>query len=90
MYYLFQTLSIFLRVMNGALFIYVILSWIAPRTQIYFLLGRFVEPFLRPFRVLSNRLLGRFALPIDLSVLFAFIGIEVIQYFLMRLYNALL
>jgi uncharacterized protein YggT (Ycf19 family) len=88
--YLYRTLMVFLRVMDAALFIYVIMSWIAPRTQIYYVIGRFVEPFLRPFRVLSNRLLGRFALPIDFSVIFAFIGIEIIQIFLTRLFDALL
>lgn len=86
MYYLFQTLYIFLRVMSGALFLYVILSWVAPQTQIYYVMGRFVEPFLRPFRVLSNRLLGRFALPIDFSVIFAWIGIALIRALLQRLY----
>lgn len=86
MYYLFQTLYIFLRVMSGALFLYVILSWVAPQTQIYYVMGRFVEPFLRPFRVLSNRLLGRFALPIDFSVIFAWIGIGIIRALLQRLY----
>jgi uncharacterized protein YggT (Ycf19 family) len=90
MYYLYRTLYLFLRIMDGALFLYVILSWIAPQTQVYYMLGRFVEPFLRPFRALSNRLFGRFAMPIDLSVIFAFFGIEILQYFLTRLFYALL
>ena len=90
MYYLFRTLYIFLRIMDTALFIYVILSWVAPRSQVYDALGRFVEPFLRPFRVLSNRLLGRFALPIDFSVIFAWIAIEILYNILTRLYFVLI
>jgi uncharacterized protein YggT (Ycf19 family) len=90
MYYLFQALFIFLRIMDAALFLYVILSWVAPRTRVYYTFGRFVEPFLRPFRALSNRLLSRSALPIDFSVIFAWIGIQVLNYILTRLYFALL
>lgn len=90
MYYLFHTLYIFLRIMDTALFIYVILSWVAPRTQVYYMFARFVEPFLRPFRVLSNRLLGRFALPIDFSVIFAWIAIEILYSLLSRLYYVLI
>jgi uncharacterized protein YggT (Ycf19 family) len=89
-YYFFQTVLIFLRVMRGALFVYVILSWIAPRTPLFGFVARFVEPYLRPFRALYLKLLGRRALPIDLSVFLAFIGLEVIQHFLVRLYIALL
>ncbi len=88
--YLFQALYLFLEIMSTALFVYVILSWIAPRTTIYDYLGRFLEPFLRPFRILSNRLLGRYALPIDFSVIFAWIGIGIIRYLLSVLYSMLL
>ena len=90
MHFFFRALFVFLRIMDTALFLYVILSWIAPRTQVHSLLARFVEPFLGPFRALAHRLLGKYALPIDFSVIFAFIGIEVLNYFLTRLNFALL
>ena len=90
MYYLFRLLFIVLRVINGALLVYVILSWVAPGSPLYGTIGRLVEPIVRPFRALSRRLLGRFAIPVDFSVFFAMIGIEILRYFLIRLYVALL
>lgn len=66
-----------------------LLSWFAQDTALYGWLANFTEPFLKPFRGLSRKLMQRTGLPVDLSSVFAIIGIEVIDYLLQILHRVL-
>ncbi|MGI6238734.1 MAG: YggT family protein [Christensenellales bacterium] len=90
MYLIYQTFQYFFRILELAIIGYVILSWIAPRSTVHQFLARLIEPAAHPFRVLNQRLLGRFNLPIDFTMLFLLIAIGLARQLLLRIYIALL
>lgn len=90
LYLIFKTLFTFIRVVEIVTLVYCVLSWIMPGSVIFALLGRFLEPIARPFRALSRALMGRFNLPIDFSLFFMLIGLDIVRALLSRLYYFLL
>jgi len=89
LYRVFLAASTFLRIVDTAILIYVVLSWFRPRSNIYLWLEGFVRPFIMPFRRLSVWLMSRTRMPLDFSCWFAMIGISIVERLLWRLYYIL-
>ena len=89
LYEVFYAGYIFLRLISLAILIYCVLSWFRPTFRAYYLLGRFIEPFISPFRRLSLKLMRYFRAPIDFSFLLAMIGYQVLERLWWRLYALL-
>lgn len=89
LYSVFQTASTFLRVVDTAILIYVVLSWFRPRNRIYLWLESFVRPFIAPFRRLSVWISSRTRMPLDFSCWFAMIGLSIVNQLLWKVYALL-
>lgn len=89
LYVIFRTISIFIRVIYYAILVFTIMSWFRPRNKFYMMLGRFVAPFIMPFRRLSMWIMRKTRLPIDFSCWFAIIGLSIINQLWWRLYYLL-
>ena len=89
MYTLFQAVSIFLNVIDTAIFVYVIMSWFSPRSRFYIWLVNFVTPFIKPFYRLSLKIMTRTGWRVDLSAWMAMIAISLIQRLLWVIYGML-
>lgn len=90
LYQVYRAGSIFLRVLDGAIFVYVILSWFRPSFRAYYWLTRFIEPFVSPFRKLSVKIMTRTKVPLDFSCWFAMIAIAILERLWARLFLLLL
>lgn len=86
LYEVFYAASIFLRLIVAAIVIYCVLSWFRPNFQAFYVLRRFIQPFLAPFQKLSLKVMRRFNAPLDLTCLFAVLGYQLLQRLLWRLY----
>lgn len=64
-----------------------VLSWFAQGTALYNWFATLTEPFLMPFRGISNKLAKRLDLPVDISSVLAIVGIELIDWILKILHN---
>ena len=89
LYEVFYAGYLFLRLITGAILVYCVLSWFRPTFRAFDLLGRFIEPFVMPFRKLSMWLMRYFRAPIDFSFLLAMIGYQVLERLWWRLYYLL-
>lgn len=89
LYRVFRAASIFLRVVDTAILLYVVLSWFRPRNSVYLWLESFVRPFVAPFRRLSVWISSRTRMPLDFSCWFAMIGISIVEQLLWRVYYLL-
>lgn len=90
LYMVFQAGSAFLRIVETAILIYVVLSWFRPRNNsLYLWLESFIRPFVAPFRRLSVWITSKTRVPLDFSCYFAIIGLHVVQTLWMRLYYLL-
>ena len=76
LYQIFRAGSLFLSIVRVAILIYVVLSWVSPRSSAYLWFAGFVRPFVRPFRRFSAWLMARTGVPLDFSCWFALIGIS--------------
>lgn len=76
------------RVIQMAVLVYCVMSWLPTlrTSRVFTILSRFVEPIGRPFRPLAGWLMDKTGLPLDLSLWFALIAIEMLQ----RLIRAIL
>lgn len=86
LYNVFQVVSYFLHIIQVAIFIYVVLSWLRPRFKLFYWLENFVAPFVRPFRRLSLWITARTRIPLDFSCYFAMVGLQIIDTLWRRLY----
>lgn len=85
LYGIFQGLSYFLQIINYALLIYCVLSWLLPPYhKVMAVLSRFVDPLLSPIRGLMFRMFPRARL--DFSALLAFLLLGIVQRLLWQLY----
>lgn len=89
LYSVFLTASTFLRVVDTAILIYVVLSWFRPRNRVYLWLESFVRPFIAPFRRLSVWISSRTRMPLDFSCWFAMIGLSIVNQLLWKVYALL-
>lgn len=86
LYTLFQAAQLFLRVVNLAIIVYCILTWVAPRSAARYWLERLISPFVAPFRRLGRYICMRWGSPFDLSCFFALIALQIVSEFLPDLY----
>ena len=84
-YNIYRALSILLQLLSTAIFVYCITTWIAPRSRFRYLLERFIEPAVSPFRALNAKLVRRWGIPVDFSCFFAMIAIEILEVVIYRL-----
>ena len=89
LYLVFRAVSIFIYVIRSAILVFTIMSWFRPRNGFYMFLGRFVAPFLMPFRRLSMLIIRKARIPVDFSCWFALIGLSLIDGLWWRLYYLL-
>ena len=89
LYEVFYAVSIFLRLITWAIVAYCVMSWFRPQFRAYYWLRRFIQPFVAPFQKLSMAVMRRFNAPVDLTMLFAVLGLQLIQRLLWRLYMIL-
>ena len=89
LYEVFYAGYLFLRLISAAIVIYCVLSWFRPNFRAFFMLGRFIQPFLSPFRKLSMKLMRYFRAPVDFSCLLAVIGYQILQRLWWQLYYLL-
>jgi len=89
LYVIFRTISIFIRVIYYGILVFTVMSWFRPSNNFYYMLGRFVAPFIMPFRRLSMWIMRKTRLPIDFSCWFAIIGLSIINQLWWRLYYLL-
>ena len=86
LYRIFDAASILLSVMSTAIFIYCILTWVAPRSAARYWLERFIDPICAPFRPLGRMLINRWGAPFDFTCWFALIGIRIASRLLWQIY----
>ena len=89
LFQVFRAGSIFLGIVRIAILVYVLLSWLRPRWQAFYLLERFVTPFVMPFRRLSLWITAKLRVPLDFSCWFALIGISIVNELWWWLYRLL-
>ena len=86
LYEAFYAVYIFLRLISAAILVYCVFSWFRPNFRAFDILGRFIQPFVSPFRKLSMKLARYFNAPVDFTCLFAVLGYQLLGWLLMRLY----
>ena len=89
LYEVFYAGYLFLRLVTLAILVYCVLSWFRPTFRAFYWLGRFIEPFIAPFRKLSMKLMRYFRAPIDFSYLLAMIGYQILERLWWWLYTLL-
>lgn len=87
-YIIYRTVTMILSVLETAIFIYCVLSWIAPQTRIFGLLQYLLEPFVRPFRPLGQWIMEKTGVPLDFSMMFLILGIYIAQRLITGAYYA--
>ena len=89
LYEVFYAGYLFLRLITTAILVYCVLSWFRPTFRAYDMLGAFIQPFVMPFRRLSEKLMRYFRAPVDFTYLLAILGYEILQRLWWRLYALL-
>lgn len=84
-----MAISLFLRILSIALWVYVIMSWfVRPYNRVYIFVRNLVAPLLAPFRPVARKLMEA-GVMVDLSVVMAWIVLRILQSVLPRLVYAL-
>ena len=89
LYLVFHAVSIFIRVIYCGILAFSIMSWFRPQNKFYYFLGRFIAPFVMPFRRLSMFIMRKTRMPVDLSCWLAVISLAVTNQLWWRLYRLL-
>ena len=86
-YIVVRTVRIFFDVLTAAILLFCIMSWFpaARRTRLFEFVGRFIEPMVAPFRGLSGWIMRKTGIPLDFSVWFALIGLQILEELIWRL-----
>ena len=82
----FRLIEYVLYILEGAVFLYALLSWFRPNFNFYRWLENIVSPILVPFRYLNDLLFGRAHLPVDLTCVLAILGLQLVNSLWWRLY----
>ena len=90
LYNIFHAASLLLDLLSSAIFIYCILTWVAPRSPLRYWLERFNSPVCAPFRSLARMLMVRWGAPLDFTCWFAIIGINLIRQLLWRIFYTII
>lgn len=75
-----------LDVASGAMFVFCILTWVAPAAPLTDWLRRMLEPLVAPFRSLARKAVMRWGARVDLSYFFAMIAIQLLRRLIAYLY----
>ena len=86
MYSIIYALQLFLRILSAAIFIYWLLSLLRFNNRFVEILAKFIYPFVRPFHRPAMWVMRRTGLPIDFTLWFAMIGINIVGDVLDMLY----
>ena len=86
MYSVIDAVRVFLRLLSLAMFVYWILTLLRFNNRLVELLAKFIYPFVRPFRRPAMWVMERTRLPIDFTLWFAMIGINIVSELLWILY----
>ena len=86
LYNIFQAVNMLLNLLSTCIFVYCILTWIAPRSPLCYWLERFISPVCAPFRSLARTMMIRWGAPFDFTCWFALIGIRIAQSLLRRIF----
>lgn len=90
LYSIFKTVSLFLSLIETCVFVYVLLTWVAPRSGLCYWLAKFIYPFCAPFQSLSNAIRRRWGGMLDFTCLFTLIGLSIAERVLWEIYYILL
>lgn len=79
LYQILTGVNYFFQILRYMILIYWVLSLFRPNFKLYFMLEAFLAPLLRPFRVLSMKLMSKMrgGFMIDFSIWFALIALEI-------------
>ena len=86
MYSVINALQVFLRLLSLAMFVYWILTLLRFNSRLVELLAKFIYPFVRPFRRPAMWVMRRTGWPIDFTLWFAMIGVNIVSELLLVLY----
>ena len=86
MYSIIYALQMFLRILSAAIFVYWILTFLRFNNRFVEILAMFIYRFVRPFRRPAMWVMERTRLPIDFTLWFAMIGINIVSELLYVLY----
>ena len=86
MYSVIHAVQVFLRILSLAMFIYWIMTFLRFNNRFVEILAKFIYPFVRPFRRPAMWVMRRTGLPIDFTLWFAMIGINIVSELLYVLY----
>lgn len=91
MAYIFvRTLTMIFNVVETAVLVYCILSWIAPQSRIYDIMAFLLEPLVRPFRPLGQWIMEKTGVPLDFSLWIFMIAMHIAQTLIYRVYYSVL
>lgn len=83
---IFSALQMFLRILNGAIFVYWILTFLRFNNQLVQVLAKFIYPFAKPFNRLSRWIMRRTGLPIDFTLFLTIFGLSIVSNLLSVIY----
>ena len=86
MYSVIDAVRVFLRLLSLAMFVYWILTLLRFNNRLVELLAKFIYPFVRPFRRPAMWVMRRTGWPIDFTLWFSMIGINIVSELLYVLY----
>ena len=86
MYSVIDAVRVFLRLLSLAMFVYWILTLLRFNHRLVELLAKFIYPFVRPFRRPAMWVMRRTGWPIDFTLWFAMIGVNIVSELLLVLY----
>lgn len=89
LYPVFQSVSIFIRIIYYGILLFSIMSLFRPKNRFFLMLARFVSPFVMPFRRISLWIIRRTRIPIDFSCWLSIIALSILNQLWWQLYSFL-
>lgn len=86
MFLVVRVANAFLHLVSLAIFAYFILTLLRFNNRLVELLARFIYPFVKPFRRPAMWVMRRTGLPLDFTLMFSMIGLEIVGGLLWRIY----
>lgn len=90
MYHVVEALQLFLRVLSAAMFVYWLLTFLRFNNRLVEILAKFIYPFVKPFRRPAMWVMRRTGLPIDFTLWFAMIGLNIVSELINFIYSRFL
>lgn len=87
---IFDTIFTFIRIIEVAALVSVVMSWIMPYSRIKQTLDWLLSPVMHPFRLLNQKIMSRLGIPLDFSYLFFVIALDAVRMLLSQLCMMLL